>query len=213
MKKNKQTGFWIRFISRVLDVCAISFISILTAFIMMSYNNGWHFKNNFYFYIWTLEFMILCFLWFVLIPVIKGQTLFMWVFRIKIIFHEKKFISMIKRELFFSISWIFMMFLVMVIINHTLILEFVSKKHSIKKYTNFEKIRINLISSIGGVLTLIQFITSISICVRGDKKGLHDTFSKTQTVWKNKYIKINKEFNKIIIKPKIVKNIPVEWMD
>ena len=62
-------------------------------------------------------------------------------------------------------------------------------------------------------MMVIQFIFAISIFIRGEKKGLHDSQSNTWTVWINKYIEKQEETNEIKIKPQIIENNPIIWIN
>lgn len=167
------------------------------------------------FYIWSSFTSILLFVWFIIIPFMtKGTTPMMWALRIKIIFESKKlFLSLIRRELFFSLTWIFMNMITMVVVNHTLIHKFSLTDQSKITYSDWEKLRKNIVASVGSIMIVLQFIFAISIFVRGDKKGLHDSQSKTWTIWMNKFVDKPKETNEIKIKPIMIENNPVIWMD
>lgn len=212
---NKKTGFWIRLVVRLFDLILVSAIAVSFLFLIMNHSNGWSFKEDWMYYIWTLMYVAMLFMWFIIIPIyFGGQTLFMKLFRIKIIFNDNnKLSSMIKRELVFSIMWMFMLVVVALVINHTLISKYVSTKQDNISYSSFEKLRTGTVTAIGSILTVTQFVFAISIFVRGANKGLHDTQSNTWTVWKNKYIEKPKTKKKIKILPKPVNNTPVNWVN
>ena len=138
----------------------------------------------------------------------------MWVLRIEIQFkNEHKFKSILIREGFFAIVWIIMITLMILIINHTLIEKFAKTDKSKNILSDLEKLRTGIVTAVGSVLVVVQFIYAISIFVRGNKKGLHDSQSNTYTVWSNRFI--NKpEIKKVdsTIKPKPVNNNPVDWV-
>lgn len=212
---NKKTGFWIRFAARFMDLASVSSISIISAYFMMSTNEGLHFKEGYLYYVWSLEFVSLLFVWFILLPILtNGYTPFMWVFRIKIFFElTNKWKSIFKRELFFSIYWIFITILVAAVINDTLIHKYAKTNQNSIQYTNWEKIRIGIVSAVGTVSIVIQFIYSMSIFVRGDKKGIHDTQSHTWTIWVNKFVeKEDVKPKQTPIKPRPIYNNPIEWV-
>lgn len=138
----------------------------------------------------------------------------MWVFRIEIQFENKnKILSILKREFFYSLEWIFMLLFIMAVINHTMITKFAKSDQDGIVYSDLEKLRIGIVSAVGSILMMIQFIYSISIFVRGPKKGLHDTQSNTWTVWTNKFTKIEKKVTKKTIRPMPINNTPVIWVD
>ena len=212
---NKKTGFWIRFIARLTDFVFVGVASVLVAYLLMDTKGSIHFKKGYMFYVWSLITTILIFSWFVLIPwLTKGVTPMMWVLRIEIVFNsDKVFKSIIRREFFFSLTWIFMNLMTMVIINHTLIHKFSLTNQSKLTYSDWEKLRKNIMASIGSILIVIQFIFAISIFVRGDKKGLHDSQSNTWTVWTNKFVDKPTETKEIKIKPKMIGNNPIIWIN
>lgn len=214
MKENVSAGFWIRFITKAFDLILVLgiFIPLILVFTNKVGDNR-VFKEDYMFYIYFLIFILLTFLVFIVIPHFnKGQTIFMWLFRIKIINENKnKFWALIKREVFFAMFWILMALMIITFINHTMATKFLSVKQKEIKYTNWELVRRNCVISVGSVSLMIQFIFSISIIVRKNKQGLHDKFSKTRTVWKNKFIE-HETKKQIQIKIKEIKNNPVEWV-
>lgn len=212
---NKKTGFWIRFLARLLDFVFVGAASVLVAYLLMDTNGEIHFKEGFMFYVWSIITSILIFSWFILIPIItRGVTPMMWVLKIKIIFNtEKIFISIIRRELLFSLTWIFMNMMTMAVVNHTMIHKFSMTNQDNISYSSWEKLRKNIVASVGSIMIVIQFIFAISIFVRGDKKGLHDSQSKTWTVWINKLVDKPKEIKEIKIKPRMIGNNPVIWVN
>lgn len=213
---NKKTGFWIRFLARISDlVITLSWITV-SAYLMMDHSSaGWRFNETYEFYLWVIEFTTTMLLWFILIPYwTNGYTFSMWMLRIRMVFDgENKLISIIKREIFFSVSWIVMGILVGTIINHTLIYKYAKSNQENISYSNLEKLRTGIVTSIASVLMVCQFVFSMSIFVRGDKKGLHDTQSKTWTVWTNKFVKKTEEKKIETIKPRRVNNNPIEWIE
>lgn len=210
--KNLTAGFWIRAAARISDLIIVFIVSFLILFANLEkVNNNWHFINNSMFYVWGLSFITILFTWFILIPYLtNGQTLFMKLYRIKIIYKDKhELISLIKREFMYSIYWIFMTLIFVLIINHTLIFEYSIKDQS--QFSDWNKFRINIFTSVGMLGTVIQFIFSISIAVRKNKDGLHDKISNTETIWINKYVEVE-EKEEIVIKPRLVKNEDVIWV-
>ena len=214
---NKTAGFWIRFFTRLLDSIVVFALSGTFLYLIVDIENNVikSFKLDILFYFWVLFFIFLLITIFILIPYfLNGQTLFMKLFRIKIEFKLKnKLFSLIIRELFFSISWIFMSLLIATMINHTLILKFASTSFSKLNFTNFEIFRIYVIRSFGGIITLIQFCFLISIIVKQDKIALHDIQSKTRVVWINKFFEKIQEKKTVRIKPVLIKNNPVIWIN
>lgn len=218
--ENKKTGFWIRLLSRLIDLAIIFSFMIISSVLMLEKIDGqWQFKENWMFYLWIILLMTLVFILFILLPVLlNGITLGMFITRIKIKFKddESKWRSILVREMFFSISWIFICFLIMSLINHSLIIMFTSvDKKWTERFSNLspiDKLRVNLVTSLSAILIVIQFIYVISIIVRGEKKGLHDTHSNTSTIWVNKWVEKQKNPKQIKISPRPVNNNSIDWI-
>lgn len=137
----------------------------------------------------------------------------MWICRIKILFEDKnKIKSILKRELLLSISWIMLLVCVAIFINHTLFDRYARTNQKGISYTTWETLRISIVTTVASLLTLGQMITSISIVVRKPNKSLHDSYSKTETVWINKMVKVSKQKQKTSVKPKLIKQNKVEWV-
>lgn len=215
MKVNLQTGFWIRLLARIIDLTIFATISIGFALINLHKEATWYFKDNWFFYVWMMFNVLILFVMFVLLPIIfNGQTLGMFITRIKIIYeNDNKVKSIFKRELFFSITWIVLVICVALLINHTLFVKYAKSDQKNIKYTSWESLRISIVTTVASLLTLMQMIVAISVVVRKPHPGLHDSYSKTKTVWVNKFIKVKQKTNKFIsIKPRLVKNEKVEWL-
>ena len=216
---NKIAGFWIRFFVRILDSMVVFVLTGIFLFFIIDINvknesiEG--FKSNILFYILILFFIFLLSMVFIVTPFfLKGQTLFMKLFKIKIEFKTKNILfSLIMRELFFSIGWMFMSLLVATIINHTFILKFASLNFNQSEFSYFEIFRIYIVRSFGAIILLIQFCFWISIIVREDKVGLHDLQSKTRVIWINKFVEKTKKIAITRILPQKIKNNPVIWIN
>lgn len=215
MKINLQTGFWIRLLARMIDLMIFAAISVGFALINLHKDTSWYFKDNWFFYIWMMFNVLILFVMFILLPVIfNGQTLGMFITRIKISFEDNnKLKSILKRELFFSITWIILVICVGLLINHTLFVKYAKTNQKDIKYTNWENLRISIVTTIASLLTLMQMVVSISVVVRKPHPGIHDSYSKTKTVWVNKFTEVKKQTKDFIsIKPRMVKNEKVEWL-
>ena len=209
---NKRAGFWIRFLGRFIDLTIVFAILVSFSFLGLEKSDRWQFKNDWFFYIWTLLGIILISTLFIFIPYKKGWTIGMFICRIKIENNNKnKLGSIIKREYMFSITWIFLLLLVAVVINHTMINEYMQTKQKDISYSNWEVIRISIISSVSSILLLVQMIFGISTIVRKPKGSLHDEYSKTNTVWMNKYTQVVLRKEVVSIKPTLIKQNVVEW--
>lgn len=215
MKVNTQAGFWIRLLARMIDLIIFGLIMVGSALINLRKDNFWYFQDNWFFYVWILFNILILFLMFILLPVLfNGQTLGMFVTRIKITFQEKdKWKSIIKRELFFAITWIILLVIIGAVVNHTLFAKYARTHQKDIKYSSWEQIRISIVTTVASLLTLIQMVCAISVVVRKPHPGIHDSYSKTKTVWINKFTTINKTNNKFVsIKPQMIKNEKVEWL-
>lgn len=212
--KNKRAGFWIRLLARLIDLLIVSVLSISFALIDLRYTHNWYFENDWFFYIWILFNVLVLIVVYLLTPIIwDGKTVGMWICRIKILFEDNnKFVSILKRELFISVSWIILFVCVGVFINHTLFDRYARTSQDHINYTTWEMIRISTITTIASLLTVAQMITAISIVIRKPKKSLHDSYSKTDTVWINKMVKVLKVKKNVSIKPRLIKQEEVEWI-
>ena len=216
MKENKIAGFWIRLVSKLFDVVVFASITILIAHFFLQRENGYlKFVEPWTFYVWAFLAILLLLLIFIIIPILfNGQSLGMFIFRLKIIFENprKKFLTMIKRELAFSGIWIINLFFLIIFINHTLINKLAIEQKNVE-YLNFEKIRIGVFTSVGSISFIIQWIFSFSIIVRNNKIGIHDKISSSKVVFKYKLVKISKSEPLNSFKPFMIKNAKVEWME
>lgn len=216
MKKNKIAGFWIRLLARIIDLIFFGSISLFIAFFSVQKKVIWEFKEPFLFYIWSIATIIIIFLYFCILPLFfGGKTIGMFICRIKIKFKNySKFKSILKREFCFSLTWIFLLILVTIIINHTLISKYASTNQKQIIYSDFELLRKSTLTAIGGICVLLQMICSISIVVKKPGPAIHDQFSETETVWIYKYSKTKKQqSNEIIsIKPQLIKQEIIEWI-
>ena len=216
MKKNKIAGFWIRLSARIIDLIFFGFTSLFIAFFSIQKKVVWEFKEPFLFYVWSISTIIILFLYFCILPLFfGGKTIGMFICRIKIKFkNSNKFKSIFKRELFFSLTWLFLLVLVTIVINHTLISKYASTNQEQITYSDLELLRKSTTTTIGGIFVLIQMICAISIVVKKPGPAIHDQFSETETVWIDKYSKIKKQqSNEIIsIRPKLIKQEIIEWI-
>lgn len=222
MKQNKVTGFWMRFLARIIDFIFLGGLIVLFGWLTtdsittatgeqsLGFNEAWKF------YVWASSTIVLFGLGFIAMPwATKGRTLGMLICRIKIKFENKKvLLSILKRELFFGATWMWTSFLLMVIVGYPMINEFAQTNQSVNDpYTAWETARIAMLSVFTSVPMFIMFGCAISIVVRKGKKGFHDSFSNTTTVWENKFIVIkDKKEEMKSIQPLPIVNKPVEWV-
>lgn len=197
MQKHKIAGFWIRLTSRMIDVLILFLLSIGLAILflekkMINNQQEWIFKQNYFFYIYALIIIMLIFLLFVVLPIIwKGKTIGHFITRTKIVAENNLIFGIMKREVFWSFSWIFCAILTTAIINHTLFLKFISANNRSEiVFTNWETFRISLVSSLASIIVFMQMFLAVSIVVRQKKLGLHDVYSNTKVIYLNKFINI-----------------------
>lgn len=206
-------GFWIRLVSRFIDMLIPAGLSIGLLFLLLEKNNYYSFKENYYYYIWTIATVILILLSFILVPLIsKGRTFGMFVTNTKIIVEKNLFKSLVKREAFFSLSWVLLLVIAMAIVNHTLVNEFARNDQKSIPYSDTEKLRIGIVSAAGSLIIILQLLSVVGIIARRDKCGFHDRASNTKTVWTNKSIITSVVVFERKIQPRPVRDEIVEWI-
>lgn len=137
----------------------------------------------------------------------------MFLLKIKIKFNNKKsmFLDLIRREVFFSIVWIINIFLLMTVINHTMINSVIT--NDMGNFNTWENFRLSIFGSINSILILFQWIFAISVIVRKNKEGLHDKFSNTETIYINKFVEVKNESKRVkSFKPFLINKPKVEWV-
>lgn len=201
-------------LARLIDLVIFAAISIGFALINLKHDKNWYFQDNWFFYIWIIFSVIALTVIYLILPVVwNGKTIGMWICRIKIIFEDQnKIHSIFKRELFLSVSWILLLVCVGVFINHTLFDRYARTHQKDVDYTTFETLRISTVTTIASLLTLGQMIVGISIVVRKPRTALHDGYSKTETVWINKMVKIEKPKPNTSVQPRLIKQEKIEWI-
>lgn len=228
MRENKVVGFWMRFLGRLIDLVVVGGLVVLIGWLTTSQiptevqpdpnkvTTVLGFAKPYEFYVWALSTMSLFAINFILVPFLtKGRTFGMFVCRIRIVLPEKKaFLAILKREMLFSGTWIWSTFLLMTLVNHTLINQFALTDQSLNNdYTAGESARLAVLSVFASVPMFLMFGSAISIVVRKNKSGFHDSFSNTKTVWEKKFVEIKvDEVENISIQPMPVKNNSVEWI-
>lgn len=256
---NKPAGFWIRFLARFLDIVIFIAILIGTAFAFLvksAYQFGpshdihnspiiyaaqYHFESVGNYYGWIIISIITLLVLFILIPMFtNGRTLWMMVFRIKIDFNEDKskpwikrfagrFLPLIKREMFTSLTLVINMVLVLALFDKDIFNKFTyfSKKrmtefednYGIKSsdiFTTWDNLRIAIVTTFASILFVTQMVMALSIIVRKQRLGLHDSFSKTRTIWESRKIELKDnqtEEQVTSFRPRLVKREPIEWLD
>jgi hypothetical protein len=75
---------------------------------------------------------------------------------------------------------------------------------------SFDEFKFAFLSTFAGVTIFAQFILSVSILVKKGGNSLIDSLSKSDVIRTNKFLNKIKRDKEIIIKPRLVKNVPVE---
>jgi len=74
--------------------------------------------------------------------------------------------------------------------------------------------RVGFVNTYAGIILFAQLMFGISILVKKGGNSLVDNFSKTNVIRENKFIeKPKEELKKKEIKPRLVKNNPVNWVE
>ncbi len=219
MKKATPSGFWRLFGSRIIDLSIVTILSVLTLFLFIDKNK--HFNPSYGFYIWSILTVLYMLIIMIAIPLAtKGISIGMFIIRIKIIsLRGSLYFNFLKREIAYSIAWIFVILLSMSVINHTLINQVAEIKGTItvgetKKslLTNWEKTRITLCGSISGLITFIQMWLAITIIPNKNKRGWLDRWACTQVVRISSFTSLEQEEKEgEIIKPIKSNNIKVKY--
>lgn len=212
---NAPAGFWIRLLTKAIDFILPMIISVGILFALIEKNTHYEFKETYGYYVWTIVTVVLIITSFILIPYLtKGRTLAMYLTRIKIVPEDanKLLISLIKREVLFALSWVFLLLLSMAVINHTLVNEFARNDQKNVVYSDTDNIRIGIVSSAGTIIIILQLIAVVGIMIKRDKRGFHDRASNTSTVWVNKFIELPKEKFIKQIQPRPVNDEEIEWI-
>lgn len=215
MNKNSQApaGFWIRLVSRFIDMLIPGGLSIGLLFLLLEKKTNYEFKENYYYYIWTIVTIALILISFILVPFLsKGRTLGMFITKTKIVAEGSLLKTLIKREGFFSLGWVLMLIVAMAVINHTLVNDFARNDQKSISYSDTDKLRIGVVSAVGSLLIILQLLSVVGIIARRDKCGFHDRASNSKTVWTNKTLVEESQVFEKKIQPRLVKDEVVEWV-
>lgn len=213
IKKNKNAGFWIRFCARFIDVLIPSLIMFGAATLMIEKNVTYDFRQPILFYVWSILFITLILTFSIIIPLFFHNKSFgMFIFRLEYRYENKKWTSIIKREFLVSLTWAFIIFMIMIFVNHTLIGKFAQNNQKSIPYTDWERVRISVVSIISAFMMILQLMCGISILVHNDKRGMHDRIAKMSVVYTNKFVTITKDEIPSELKPRPVNNTIIEWI-
>lgn len=246
-KIHKPAGFWIRFLARALDYVAFAAFSVGIAFLLMKHvsyddtiykadgvtvdtvyhTSTYVFLENWKYYVWLLSNIAMVLVLFIAIPLItNGRTIFMALFRIKIVFTKNKLWSLIKRELFLSLTIALNLVLILALFDATIFSKFA--RSDIKDYKDFlskhgrsyfsatDNLRISIVTTLASLTFVGQLIMGISIIMRKQRLGLHDSYSNTKTIWEKRYVELKDKKTEDGVKsfaPHLVKKQSYEWTE
>lgn len=105
----------------------------------------------------------------------------------------------------------------MIVINHTLADEYIRTDIKSLSLTSMQHFRINIVTSLGSITMLFQFIGMASIIVRKDKRSIADVFANVRMVYMNKYteeIKAKKKEINVedLLKPRVYEKEKIDWV-
>ncbi|MGZ9414372.1 hypothetical protein [Mycoplasma sp. 5370] len=192
----------IKFLSSLIDILlyfSFAFSSLGFLFFLI-------FKNdyNLAYYFWLFFQIIFILAFQLLIPLLnQGKSIGKIICKLELQtekkVNKKELLScLLKRNLFFSLNWVILIFLFILLINPELSQKIVSSNSLLKdknkqfsNLTSLEKVLINIFiafSNFNFILLLILFFFNIF----NPKKNIINIFSKSKLVYKNKFIETQK---------------------
>ena len=216
-----KVGFWKRFLARLIDLFIVFAISFAILFFFLEkVNNHWQFRQVSFFYIWVILTMILLFSFSVLLPILtRGYTIGFLITKIKV--HSKNnnyFKTILLREVYFTFLWLFIMFLVLIFINHTLIFQISQIRNRVNNndplpnaLSMWDQIRISFVGSISSIIFFIQIFIAMSIVGKKNNEGFHDTLAGAMVIKPHKTQEIQEKFARKLT-PCKVHDKKVEWI-
>lgn len=150
-----------------------------------------------------------------------------------------RFVPLFKREIFMSLTIGINLILIMALFDEETFNKFTyfSKKtmddlekkdftlsngqviHGLKSgdiFGTLVSLKIAIVTTFASILFVGQMILALSIIVRKQRRGFHDSFSKTKTIWEKRMIELkdNNQDEKITsFRPRLVKKEPIEWIE
>ncbi|MGX9340557.1 RDD family protein [Mycoplasma sp. 128] len=188
---NKKVGFWIRFTITFSDLFVFLIFLFAITFAMISPDkNNVSFRQNYLYYVWLSLIIIFIFSWWILIPFLtKGQTVIMWIFRVKIIPKKKKqnlFLALLSRQSFGAIFWIIIMLAWMILISPESFEQVAFQRKHLTELPPITRAFVTFPLSLTSLALLIEVMFILSVA-KPNKIGWNDSLSQTYTVYKNKY--------------------------
>ena len=214
-------GFWKRLIARLIDLLIVSILSIglLTLFTKRE-NNIYVFKEYYYFYIWASFTFLMIFIFVILIPIkTQGYSIGFWLIKIKVESKDGNYIKAIcMREMYYGFVWMFIVFLVATVINHTLIIQIADIKNNIngdknlaKNLSILSKVRISFVGSVTSILSFVQLFVGVTIVANKNKEGAHDRAANAIVISPKMTKEVEDKFNQNL-KPRKFIDGKVEWV-
>lgn len=215
MKYNQSAGFWLRLLSRLIDLIIVFIlISITVYFSLKKVNEVYVFKKNWLFYIWSLSSSLFMLFFTTLVPIItRGKSIGNFLTKTKIISKQKFWKSIIYRELFFGLAWSFIIFSFTFLLSPRVLIEAITNANQQVNLNRLDEFKFAFLSTFAGVTIFAQFIFSISILVKKGGNSLIDSLSNSNVIRINKFVDTPKKEKQIIIKPRLIKNAPVNWLE
>lgn len=185
-------GFWIRFLSGIIDSFVFLVFAYLLSIPMVNQDLeiiGW------YYYTWFFEIAISIIIFQTLVPMTNKSrmTLGRWICRLEIVGLDDSIPNykvIVKKEILYSLLWIFCFILFILFISPELFTKIAKSSHiqirDNKNFSNFEIFLVSLPTSLITFLNFFQIAITLSL-MKKSRISFNDYFSKTKTVWKNKY--------------------------
>lgn len=200
----KEVQFYVRFFSGVIDLLLFFSFSLLLIFVSFFVFNS-NFQISYYF--WLLSQILFLIIYFNVLPIVyKGQTIGKIIFKYQIILNinnqiNKKnnmLVNIIKRNLFFSVTWIIMLLISIILIQPDTLKKIIDIRNlsNLKninlsnEFSNLEKIFFNLFLAFSNINFLVLFVIFI---LNISKKNPIDFFSGTRAYYLHKKEEITKK--------------------
>lgn len=208
---------------------------------LIDYGSKYHFASNADYYSWLGTCLAVIITQFIIIPTLtNGRTMGMAICRIRTLVPKSKstkwhviwghrLLAIFKRELFVGMVMAINLALMMIIFDASLFNKFsYFTKDRVNQFksdynitssdiwgTTLASLRVALLTTFTSVLIIGQLLCGVSIIVRKQRKGLHDSFSRTTTVWEKRYVEVKaktQDEDSTSFRPHLVKKQNIEWI-
>ncbi|WP_434337111.1 RDD family protein [Mesomycoplasma conjunctivae] len=201
----KSAGFWIRFASGIIDISVLFSSFILLSWLLIASDKTLVYWK---YYFWGISIIFIAIVYKIFIPLFWNKSLGQWICRIEIYFPDNKkrwakLTTLLKRELLTTLNWVLTVIITLILIYPGLVNVIVknivelktAKQSNLSVFDTIVISIINLIARINGII----FIVNILSILHQNNKNISDRISKTQIVWKNKWIpKLENQSIKVI---------------